>query len=331
MNFLYLIGNGFDVNLKIRTDYQSFYDYYLAQVSADDAVKMVKNDMEKNRYEQWSDLELGLGKFTSQLKRVDELRTVCYDINVSLKNYLTQTYDARIAELKKHDLMQSLTNYLVHPEAVFNTRTRNAIHRFYSLFGNKADIVDVITFNYTNTIEDLLWLDNIPNDIPLETKDNSYPINFGSINHIHGTLSDNDVIVGVNDISQIANEEFRSTELTSFLMVKPTITEQRGDLLDDNCEQLIRRANVICLFGLSVGETDKKWWNLISDRMRADTSCIILYYAFDDNDYTHDADIFNHQSELKYELLAKLGLKDIAHVSDCVFVAYKSGMFDLKR
>ena len=70
MNLLYLIGNGFDVNLKIRTDYQSFYDYYIAQESADDAVKLVKEDLKKNRYAQWSDLELGLGKFTSQLKRV---------------------------------------------------------------------------------------------------------------------------------------------------------------------------------------------------------------------------------------------------------------------
>ena len=329
MNLLYLIGNGFDVNLKIRTDYQSFYDYYIAQESADDAVKLVKEDLKKNRYAQWSDLELGLGKFTSQLKDINELRTIYYDINTLLKFYLTETYNKRIAELDKQDLTDSLINYLIHPDKVFNARAQKSIKNFFSTYANSNDVVDIITFNYTNTIEHLLKLKTNPSSLILGKNIKSLPVKFGNVYHIHGKLSDNDLILGVNDISQIANEDFRSMEMASYLMVKPSITEERGDLLDDNCDRLITHANLIALFGLSIGETDNKWWDIISRRMRAEVHCIVLYYAYDNNNYTHDADIFHHQSELKNMILSKLGLKDIAGMANRVFVAYKSGMFDL--
>ncbi len=329
MNFLYLIGNGFDVNLKIRTDYQSFYNYYLAQNSTENVVKLVKEDMKKNRYAQWSDLELGLGKFTSQLKDINELRTVYYDINILLKSYLTEIYNKRIAELDKQDLTTSLINYLIHPDKVFNARAKKSIKNFFITYANSNDVIDIITFNYTYTIEHLLKLKPTPSSLVLGKNIKSLPIKFGNINHIHGKLSDNDLILGVNDVSQIANEDFRSMEMASFLMVKPSITEERGDLLDDNCERLITYANLIALFGLSIGETDNKWWDIISRRMRSEVHCIVLYYAYDNNNYTHDADIFHHQSELKNVILSKLGLKNISGMANRVFVAYKSGMFDL--
>ena len=41
MNYLYLIGNGFDVNLNIRADYQSFVDQTLANKMTRHLLKMM--------------------------------------------------------------------------------------------------------------------------------------------------------------------------------------------------------------------------------------------------------------------------------------------------
>ena len=35
MNITYLIGNGFDLNLGLRTRYTDFYDYYLNNTESD--------------------------------------------------------------------------------------------------------------------------------------------------------------------------------------------------------------------------------------------------------------------------------------------------------
>lgn len=47
MNITYLIGNGFDLNLGLKTRYRDFYDYYVKQPSNDDLIKKFKNDLEK--------------------------------------------------------------------------------------------------------------------------------------------------------------------------------------------------------------------------------------------------------------------------------------------
>lgn len=67
MNIVYLIGNGFDRNLDINTDYPSFYNYYITQNSSSSAITALKNEIHSD-YKNWADLEEALGKY---LKNVD--------------------------------------------------------------------------------------------------------------------------------------------------------------------------------------------------------------------------------------------------------------------
>ena len=61
MNIVYLIGNGFDINIGLKTRYKDFYDYYLALDSSGDNehVKKLKEHLKEtlstdDKY--WSDL-----------------------------------------------------------------------------------------------------------------------------------------------------------------------------------------------------------------------------------------------------------------------------------
>ena len=67
MNITYIIGNGFDVNLGLKTRYQDFYDYYQNQPSPSEEVKQLKAHIDRNK-ENWADLELALGEYTSNLR-----------------------------------------------------------------------------------------------------------------------------------------------------------------------------------------------------------------------------------------------------------------------
>ena len=62
MNITFLIGNGFDLNLGLKTDYKSFYSYYKMR-SKSNIAKSIDSE-----YELWSDLEKGLGEYTARLK-----------------------------------------------------------------------------------------------------------------------------------------------------------------------------------------------------------------------------------------------------------------------
>ncbi len=87
MKVLFLIGNGFDCNIGLRTTYMDFYPYYIMQFPNDNLAKTIKND-----YRRWSDLELGLGEYLKGLSisDLDKFYDEKGNIESSLTEYLTK-------------------------------------------------------------------------------------------------------------------------------------------------------------------------------------------------------------------------------------------------
>ena len=66
MKVVFIIGNGFDINLGLATQYENFYRFYLGLDSSNDSIQVkklkehLKNDQDQeSRYQYWSDLEVG--------------------------------------------------------------------------------------------------------------------------------------------------------------------------------------------------------------------------------------------------------------------------------
>ena len=93
MNIVHIIGNGFDLNLDLKTSYKDFYDYYIKINSKNEIIELLKREIKSNS-ENWSDLELALGKFTSKIKTVDEFEVIRRDIILNLSNYLKVIEDS---------------------------------------------------------------------------------------------------------------------------------------------------------------------------------------------------------------------------------------------
>ncbi len=93
MNITFLIGNGFDLNLKLDTRYTDFYKYYIKNDPKDLLSKSIKDD-----YEMWSDLEVGLGEFLKNIdeSQIDEFLDSKSTLERMLSEYLT-LQDQRIS------------------------------------------------------------------------------------------------------------------------------------------------------------------------------------------------------------------------------------------
>lgn len=46
------------------------------------------------------------------------------------------------------------------------------------------------------------------------------------------------------------------------------------------CEDLIRNANLIILYGVSLGETDNRWWKLIGEQLKTRKNLSIIQYIY---------------------------------------------------
>lgn len=77
MNILYIIGNGLDIAHHMKTSYQDFFKYYLAQPSIDGDIRVMKNDIKSHRFETWADLEMGMGVYSSQCINKDVFEVSC--------------------------------------------------------------------------------------------------------------------------------------------------------------------------------------------------------------------------------------------------------------
>ena len=70
MSIVHIFGNGFDLNLGLKTSFSDFLPHYVNIDSSSNAVLAFKASISKD-IELWSDLEIELGKY-------------CSDINLSL-------------------------------------------------------------------------------------------------------------------------------------------------------------------------------------------------------------------------------------------------------
>ena len=47
------------------------------------------------------------------------------------------------------------------------------------------------------------------------------------------------------------------------------------------CEELIKTANLIVIFGASLGNTDERWWRLIGEQFKSRNNLSIIQYLYE--------------------------------------------------
>ena len=89
--------------------------------------------------------------------------------------------------------------------------------------------------------------------------------------HVHG-FTDHDLIMGVNDAGQIKNQAFAQDSDIIEEIVKPLQNEIIRMNFDNDAIRLIKSSDIICVYGMSIGGTDKKWWQLVMNWLQESTA-----------------------------------------------------------
>ena len=268
MRLLYIIGNGLDIAHHMKTSYQDFFDYYLGLTSVDDTIKSMKTDIDSKKYETWADLEIGLGQYASKCANKDIFLKCLGDIKVNLKTYL-QKESEKIGFYK----LGSYTSFY-NPSLYLDPEPRIRYEAYIDDLEHAPTQIDVITLNYTDTLESLFGFKSRVMGI-------SPDATLNSILHVHGTL-DNMMVMGVNDSTQINNDSFNTDIDIIEDFVKPEYNDACMNNKNSICETLIVNADVIVIYGSSLGLSDSKWWQLIGRRISQQrTYPLLVYLPFD--------------------------------------------------
>lgn len=195
MNVTYLIGNGFDLGIGLKTHFKDFLKYYLTIKSDDEDINDFKNTIEKESINLWADLELKFGQYIENFEK-DDLQ--CYikiyeDILSQLNDYLN-TENKKMVNNFDDDIIQKIKNDITLLD-IASAGFRPDVHDNISATSYYLDNINVnysfITFNYTTTFERMLDIvSEKTNNILYTSTNKQYNCKINTTIHIHGQLGD---------------------------------------------------------------------------------------------------------------------------------------------
>lgn len=279
MNITFMIGNGFDLNLNLKTGYKDFYKYYIENTKEDIISKSIEKD-----YELWADLELGLGLLLNKINesQIDEFLDSKANLEVLLTEYLTKE-SAKFSITDENKFTEEFIKKIINFSDGFCTEDKNQLKGLVSKTPEAINY-NFITFNYTTILDKMVEVVKGKNDKFTTHVSGStrYTDVLCDPHHIHGTLNGEDLILCVDNPSQIDNEIFRTDRRITDYMIKTNVNKALGERKIETAKAIIDNSKYICLFGLSIGDTDCTWWKYLVEWLnRYDNNRLVLFVRDD--------------------------------------------------
>lgn len=277
-----LIGNGFDLNLGLKTSYLDFKKYLESNGMIDNLnLYRFLNENKNDDLELWSDLEKSLGGLLSEnswqgleVSKSEisdfvssEIEQVLTDLKVYLSIEERKIDFNKSIDVVVRDIQNTFLN-IIKPTEV---KDQNKLRNVFAFDKGTIEIYPIV-FNYTSVFDKMI------SHLPSFTN-RSYNYRIYDSNHPHGTLDDG-MILGVNDVDQIKNFEhcvLESDDLVYVLKVKAP--EISSNLEYNQAIDIVNDADLIIVFGMSIGDTDKFWWQCIQNRMLSLDSVYLIVFT----------------------------------------------------
>ena len=254
----FLIGNGFDLGLGLRTKYSDFIPIYLSRPSNTDVIAKLKEKVSQNS-DFWGDAELAFGKLrfsTFGKESYSVVKECVTDFSDVLSEYL-QNEERRFQVPADELKLAFCTLMCSYYQRLGEYPKRNELKRLKRFNRLK---VNVINFNYTETIDKMLP----PSGTMTLPEWGKVEVQINEVCHVHGALSvGTSRSFGVNMSSQI--EDTILTPEARMLLVKPEVDRMARWGLEPMAKEMIDESDTVVLFGLSLGTTDQLWWNYLLD------------------------------------------------------------------
>lgn len=285
MNITFLIGNGFDVGLGMKSRFKDFFPIYKEKSQNKDfRIKQLSDSIEGD-YETWADFESALGaytlNFTQENKQnfIDQVRDFEKEFIAYLK-WQESTLSFKESDKIAHIMIEALTKFYSSDNLA--VESNNAVANIYNKLNAESFFYNFVNFNYTSLLSKALQ--TIPQNIVRKRKFSSQSEKIdkiGKIIHVHG-YCDKLPIIGVNDASQIANKELAKDSHFARYIIKPSINQFLRQGYDKDTTNIINSSTIICVYGMSLGLTDRKWWDLLMQWLRGNTDRQLVLFEYDD-------------------------------------------------
>ena len=297
MNITFMIGNGFDINCGMNCTYRDVYKKYITTPSASEVIASFKKRI-RSDLDTWADFETAMAADMANYQSEHEFLSCLRDF----KNYLNQ-----YLLLEQSKLYQQLNNSFVYAavqeemrdslESFYDGISHNVSHDIQEKLGQTPISYRTISFNYTDIFERIL----------------RYVIKFGSNNvvHIHGKLND-DLVLGMDHLEQLPATSYKLSNKGKRAFIKTVFNQAFDRARVASAADLIQTSDIICVYGMSLGNSDFTWKNALLEWMRTSRSMYLFLYNYDCSclSYTTADERLDLEDDAKAELLRSFDIKE---------------------
>lgn len=317
MKITFLIGNGFDLNLGLKTSYSDFLKQYRIDKESDsETIKWFKKDVLTDS-DLWSSAEKAFGKCTSHFKNENknaEMFCECHeDFCINLAEYL-QEQEQRVSQNSIESVIEtSFKNAITNYYGGFKEVPQNEIKSFIqSISGGYT--YNFISFNYTETLDKcVVALKNKGGILGRRNiSGGAYQNVVGKLLHVHG-YTYRDMILGVNDESQIEDMSIFDGYGEEYVgqLIKIKSNQMNDEGIDEKVHTLLKESNIIYVYGMSIGETDALWWKRICELLKQKKNLLLIIHKYDaPEEKLINRSFVTYTKEKKAEFLSSSTLSD---------------------
>lgn len=292
MKITFLIGNGFDVSMGIESSYSKFYEWYCKRPSILKYISDFKSNIQKDMRQDipdeektWADFEVGLGKYTAEFppELVSQFLDCYDDAQGGIVEYLKEQEEKCDMDAISDDSLKAFADTILNFYQELPDLERISVNSVCNGIQNESREISFVSFNYTGILGEILK--RLPSTtLKMWRNGNAeYTCTLNpNIIHVHGTISEFPII-GVDADGQIVNKELLATPQFREIMIKAECVNALGRLWHRQAEELISQSRIVCVFGMSLGETDAKWWRKLAQWLKADGNRHVVIYWYDRN------------------------------------------------
>ena len=316
INIMALFGNGVDIQLMsylnspYRTSYQNFYNYLCYKNFDKDNIIFQKMNRDKKENEKdptikqnWSDFESSLIDIFNDGNRIDvkKLSNDFKQFQIEFSNFLNEIITPNmLAQLgrdssEKRFALSSFEKFLgdLDFKNFKKLRFLSKVTPNYRFSNHKLFNWEILNFNYTSMLDNILVLDKEQYDPRSKTKKESdtqiyfvkrpkkYKDSYSwsdvfhsylmtNITHPHGYQNvPKSMLFGFDNENQITNPANRY-KAKNFL--KPYWAQN-----DKRYKSYFNDTDLFIIYGMSIGSSDFWWWNNILNSLLETDSELIIY------------------------------------------------------
>lgn len=285
MNITFMIGNGFDRNLGLKTKYSDFIKWYKETPATTETLKGFRKHINDNE-ELWSAAEEELGRYTARFNV--GAGAAFYECHKDICEHLAGYLKDEQGKFESQVIINEIENTFSQLKALtspFHTQEKEKLDAIFS--SHKADnvVFNFITYNYTDTLDQCLEIVRKKQGLLGSHRYGSTTHNHavGTIHHVHGTVNAQ-MVFGVNDKSQIAKPEIFECEygdLYEELLIKQQANQGYQEHTDAKAKKLLDDSNILYIYGMSIGATDKLWWERVCAWLAGNPNRHVIFFCYD--------------------------------------------------